>query len=99
MLPMPVDVYSCNADDCLRDLIFDMQMRYIDCPTTLSVAGVNQSVNRGWQVIISKRYALWVQPADAYQSTDPLFDTNGTLMYYLTNAPTDPRTYAYGYPR
>jgi hypothetical protein len=99
MLPMPVEVFSCNADDCLRDLIFDMQMRYIDCPTTLTVAGNSQSVNRGWQVIISKRYALWVQPADAYQTTDPLYDTNGTLMYYLTNQPTDPHTYAYGYPR
>lgn len=96
-LPMPVDEFGCNLDDCLRDLVFDMQLRYIDCPTTIAVAGQNQTLNRGWEVIISKRYALWVQPTDAYSSSDPLFDTNGTLLYYLTNLANDPKTYAYGY--
>lgn len=96
-LPMPVDEFGCNLDDCLRDLVFDMQLRYIDCPTTISVAGQNQTLNRGWEVIISKRYALWVQPPDAYSPSDPLYDTNGTLLYYLTNVANDPRVYAYGY--
>lgn len=96
-LPMPVDEFGCNLDDCLRDLVFDMQLRYIDCPTTLNVAGNSTTVNRGWEVIISKRYALWVQPADAYSTSDPLYDTNGTLLYYLTNLANDPKTYAYGY--
>lgn len=97
-LPMPVDEFGCNLDDCLRDLVFDMQLRYIDCPTVVvGPGGGNITVNRGWEVIISKRYALWVQPADAYAINDPLYDTNGTLLYYLTNLANDPRTYAYGY--
>lgn len=96
-LPMPVDEFGCNLDDCLRDLVFDMQLRYIDCPTSVLVNGQSQTVNRGWEVIVSKRYALWVQPPNAYDPTDPLYDTNGTLLYYLTNLPNDPKTYAYGY--
>lgn len=94
---LPVDEFGCNLEDCLRDLRFDLQLKYIDCPTTINVGGVPTSVNRGWQAIISKRYALWVQPADAYSPTDPLYDTNGSLLYYLTNTPTDPKPYAYGY--
>jgi hypothetical protein len=96
-IPMPVDEFGCNLDDCLRDLVFDMQVRYIDCPETINVAGTPTTVKRGWEVILSKRYALWVQPTDAYAPEDPLYDTNGTLLYYLTNDANDPKPYAYGY--
>ena len=97
-LPLPVDEFGCNLDDCLRDLVFDMQLRYIDCPTTVvGPGGGNIQVNRGWEVILSKRYSLWVQPPDAYSPTDELYDTNGTLKYYLTNTNSDPFPYAYGY--
>lgn len=93
---MPVQEFGCNLDECLRDLIFDMQLKYIDCPTTITVNGVETTVNRGWQVIISKDYALWVQPTNAYAASDPLADTNGTLKYFLTNnSYTGP---AYGSP-
>lgn len=96
--PMPVDEFGCNLDACLRDLIFDVQIRTITCSTTVvGPGGGNITVNRGTEVILSKRYALWVQPADAYAVGDPLYDTNGTLRYYLTNTPTDPKPYAYGY--
>jgi len=65
--------------------VFDVQMKYIDCPTSVDVQDSAVVVNRGWQVIISKDYSLWVQPTDAYAATDPLDDTNGTLRYVLTN--------------
>lgn len=98
-LPLPVDEFGCNLDDCLRDLIFDMQLKYIDCPTQVTGPGGGTiTVNRGWQVIISKRYALWVQPPDAFSPTDELYDTNGTLKYFLTNTGSLSTPYAYGYP-
>jgi hypothetical protein len=84
-MALPVQEFGC-ADDCLRDLVFDVQMRYIDCPTSVSVNGTAQTVNRGWQFIISKDYSLWVQPDDAFRVTDPLAGTNGTLRYVITNA-------------
>lgn len=81
---LPVNEFGC-ADECLRDLVFDVQMKYIDCPTSVDVQDSAVVVNRGWQVIISKTYSLWVQPDDAYAATDPLVDTNGALRYVLTN--------------
>lgn len=96
VLPLPVNEFGCNLDQCLADLMFDMQVKYIDCPTTIEVNGQQQTVNRGWQVIISKEYALWVQPTNAYADADELAGTNGTLKYFLTN-----NTYsgpAYGSP-
>jgi hypothetical protein len=83
-MALPVNEFGC-APDCLNDLVFDVQMRYIDCPTSVTVNGTAQTVNRGWQFIISKDYSLWVQPDDAYRVTDPLGGTNGTLRYNITN--------------
>lgn len=96
-LPLPISEFGCNVDECLGDLIFDMQLRYIDCPTQLTGPNGVFTANRGWEVIISKRYALWVQPPDAYAPTDELYDTNGTLKYYLTNTTSGSSPYAYGY--
>jgi hypothetical protein len=84
-MALPVAEFGC-AQDCLEDLVFDVQMKYIDCPTSVTVNGTAQTVNRGWQFIISKDYSLWVQPDDAYRVTDPLGGTNGTLRYNITNA-------------
>jgi hypothetical protein len=85
--PFPVNEFvGCDPIQCLNDLSFDVQMRYIDCPTDIDVAGVPTTVNRGWQVILSKTFGLWVQPTTAYAAGDPLQDTNGTLRYVVTNA-------------
>lgn len=84
-MPLPVNEFGC-APDCLNDLVFDVQMRYIDCPTSVTINGSATTVNRGWQFIISKDYALWVQPQTAYRVDDPLFQTNGVLRYVITNS-------------
>jgi len=62
-------------------------MKYIDCPTVVDVNGVPTTVNRGWQVILSKEFALWVQPASTneYAAGDELYQTNGTLLYEISN--------------
>lgn len=82
---MPVNEFGCNLDDCLRDLRIDMQIRYIDCPGTYDVNGVPTALDRGWQVILSKDYSLWIQPTTGYQSGDSLADTNGTIKYFASN--------------
>lgn len=92
---LPVAEFGCNLDDCLRDLVFDLQLKYIDCPTIVTVNGVNTTVNRGWQVIISKEFALWVQPVGGYAAGDSLFGTNGTLKYFIGNSAYSGASYAY----
>lgn len=94
-LPMPVNEFGCNLEGCLRDLVFDMQVLYIDCPTEIEGPNGAVTVNRGWQVILSKEYALWVQPTNAYDTGDPLEGTNGTLKYFITNNTSDAASYAY----
>lgn len=94
-VPFPVNEFKgCDPLACLRDLRIDVQMRYIDCPTVVTVNGVETTVNRGWQVILSKEFGLWVQP-NQYAAGDPLFGTNGTLLYFVTNTGTSPGAYSY----
>ena len=90
-LPLPVDEFGC-AQDCLRDLVLDMQIRYNDCPADDGQGG---TVDRGIQVILSKQFALWTQPDNAFQATDELFGTNGTLKYFVSNTTYNGAAYAY----
>jgi len=92
-LPLPVQEFGC-ADDCLRDLVLDMQLKYFDCPTDDGNGG---TIERGWQVILSKDFALWTQPTDAFQATDELFETNGTLKYFVANTSYGGDSYAYAF--
>lgn len=93
-LPLPVDEFGC-ADDCLRDLRLDMQLKYYDCPTTTTVNGTPTTVQRGWQVILGKHFTLWTQPDNGFKSGDPLEGTNGTLKYFVSNSNYDGGAYAY----
>lgn len=81
----PVNEFGCNLDDCLRDLRFDVQMRYLDCPQSVNINGVPTSVGRGWHIIIAKDYGLFIQPTTGYQAGDSLADTNGTIKYFASN--------------
>lgn len=89
---LPVNEFGC-ADPC-QITEFDVQLRYIDCPTEIEGPSGPTTVNRGWQVIVSKNYALWVQP-DAYAASDELSGTNGTLKYFFSNVASGGSSYAY----
>lgn len=96
--PLPIAEFNGCADPC-QMTEFDVQMKYYDCPTVTTVNGVTTTVPRGWQVIVSKNFALWVQPRNGYAPGDPLNSTNGTLKYFITNECTtcDEASNAYGY--
>ena len=65
---------------------FDFQLKYFDCPTEMTVDGyAAQTVDRGWAVIVSKKFDLYVIPTDAYQASDPLTGNRGSLRYNITN--------------
>lgn len=96
---LPIAEFGC-ADPC-QVTEFDVQLKYFDCPTQGTVNGVETTIARGWQLIVSKNVALWVQPRNGYASGDELDSTNGTLKYFITNDCTDcnepSNAYGYGY--
>lgn len=82
-LPLPVQM---GSEVMLID--FDVQMKYNSCAETITDAYYSTplTVQKGWQIIISKRSGLFTIPADAYRATDPLAGNRGTLLYQITNA-------------
>ena len=65
---------------------FDVQVREIDCPTTIDPGyGDPISVGRGYVFDIMSSYAQVNIPDDAYGAADPLFQNNGTYRYVATN--------------
>lgn len=78
-IPVPVDI-----DGELTSLVFDAQLRYIDCPTYGEDGQVIQP--RGWQLFVSKHYGLFNLPTDAFASTDVLNGVNGSFHYVATKA-------------
>lgn len=84
-LPVPVECAGCNGDYSMLGL--DVQVKYRDCPETVNVSGYESgiTVDRGWDVIVSKSFGLFV-PNENYESTDRLNGSNGTLRYTITNS-------------
>jgi hypothetical protein len=72
----------------LSDLEFDFQAREIDCPTDDMIIGGGdpEAVGRGLVFDLMCSYQTVNIPADAYESTDRLYGTNGTFRYVMTNA-------------
>lgn len=67
---------------------FDFQAKYFDCPGNTFqdyYYGQAITVNRGWNIILSKTYDLFQVPSDAYRAADPMYGNNGTLRYVVSN--------------
>lgn len=82
MLPM-VGVDGNNVP-----VSFDYQLKYYDCATTLTDAyyGTSLSVEKGYNLILSKQSGLYTIPDDAYRGTDVLSGNRGTYRYAITNS-------------
>lgn len=70
-LPVPVEI-----DGALTSLVFDCQMKYIDCPS--------EGQPRGWKLIVSKNYGLFNAPTDQFATGDRLAGVTGTFLYKAT---------------
>ena len=93
--PLPIDMFGC-ADAC-QATEFDVQLKYYDCPTVVTGPEGQTSIPRGWMVKVSKNYALWTQPTNAYKAGDELAGTNGILRYFATNAADAGGAYPYAF--
>lgn len=83
---MKLPVMAAQNDGTVDYMTFDCQLRGIDCPTEIPGAYSTTTVNRGYQLIISKNYGLFQIPSDAYTAGDVLTGNNGALLYTITNA-------------
>lgn len=79
MLPMQVS----NRVEMVE---FDAQLKYFDCPTTLTDAyyGTSVQVAKGFSLIISKQFGLFTID-QAYRATDRLNGNRGSYRYSFTN--------------
>lgn len=81
-LPLPVQI---DAD--VLPILFDVQLRYNDCATVFTDAyyGTQTTLQKGYNLIISKTSGLFTIPKDAYRGTDRLVGNRGTLLYEIEN--------------
>ena len=74
-----------GSDGLLGMLNIDFQLRELDCPTETTVGYEETTLGAGYSLIMSKRFALWQVPNDAYLAADRLTGNNGALRYTATN--------------
>lgn len=67
-------------------MTFNLQVIEQDCPQDSFPDGYTTStVDRGYQIILSKRFGLWQMPGTTVQGTDRLAGVNGAFRFTLTN--------------
>lgn len=84
-IPLPVQMNNAEV----KNVWFDYQLRYSDCPTTFtdSYYGTSISLNRGWNIILSKQFGLFTIPSYVYSNPgDPMFGNTGIIKYTITNS-------------
>lgn len=69
-------------------VMFDFQLKEIDCPTTLTDAytGATDTYTKGYSLILKKDFGLFQIPADSYRHEDAQRSVNGALRYTASNA-------------
>ncbi len=79
---------QCWTPGGYQNVEFDLQVKYLDCPQSVrnDYTGVTSTYDRGYLVMVSTSYGLFVNPTDAYDGQDVLAGQNGTLNYAITNA-------------
>lgn len=82
-LPVPVEL-----DGALTSLVFDCQLKYIDCPEYDAENNVTQA--RGWKLIVSKHYGLFNAPSDQFQTSDVLRGVTGAFHYIAAEQGSEP---------
>lgn len=73
-LPVPVEL-----DGSLTSLVFDCQLKYVDCPEYGSDGSVVQA--RGWKLLVGKHYGLFNAPTNQFQTADRLNGVTGAFHY------------------
>jgi hypothetical protein len=83
---MAVPMNLPGSDGVLGMLNIDFQLKELDCPQETTVGYESATLGAGYSLIMSKRFALWQVPSDAYLAADRLTGNNGSLRYTATNS-------------
>lgn len=81
---IPIPVQTANG---IIPVEFDFQLRYNDCAVTATegYAGGSITLQKGYNMILSKQFGLFTIPTDAYKFHDELWQNRGSLRYTITN--------------
>lgn len=74
-----------NQGGQLVPVQFDYQLRYNDCAQEFEVEGEIVVLQKGYNLILSKRFGLYTIPTTAYRTGDPLAGNRGSLHYLINN--------------
>lgn len=82
VLPLPM-----MMGNEITPMLFDFQLRYNDCPEVVTDAyyGTSLTLQKGYNLIISKQTGLHTIPDNAYRGTDILSGNRGSYRYAITN--------------
>lgn len=76
----------------VHDVDFDMQLIYSPCAQEYTspyapIGGYSTvTIQRGWNIILSKYFGLFTVPSDAYRTYDGQFGNRGSFRYTITNS-------------
>jgi hypothetical protein len=83
---MAVPLNMPGADGLLQMMYIDFQLRELDCAQEATVGYETTTLDAGYSLIMSKRFALWQVPNDAFLAGDRLTGNNGSLRYTAANS-------------
>lgn len=83
VIGLPMDA----GNGTTQTMMYDYQLKYNDCADEFSyVDGVeNTTLERGWNMILSKHFGIYTIPTNAYRVGDVLAGNRGSLLYTFTN--------------
>ena len=83
VIGLPMDA----GNGTTQTMMYDYQLKYNDCAEEFGyVDGVEAvTLQRGWNMIISKHFGLYTIPTNAYRVGDVLAGNRGSLLYTFTN--------------
>jgi len=79
--------FQCKVGNVYSGFPWEIQIKEIDCPTTLTNAytGASGTYDRGYAVYIRKVYDTWVAPNDLYDGGDVISGQRGIKRFSITN--------------
>jgi len=82
---LPIPTVDPNGNSV--PVLFDFQLKEIDCPTTLTDAysGQTATYEKGYSLILKKDFGLFQTPSDAFRHEDVQRSVTGALRYTATN--------------
>jgi hypothetical protein len=83
---LPYTTMTANGGLQVAALPIDIHFKFNACEETFDViGGGSETLQKGWNMILSSNFGLWTIPSGAYRSGDPLFGNRGSLLYNVTN--------------